>query len=271
VDLLQAIVYGIVQGATEYLPVSSTAHLTLVPPITGWPPPSPAFDILVQLGTLGAVCVYLRKDLAQIFSSVFRGLFAGKPLLDEHARRGWMIVVATLPAVVFGLLFKKRIEAQLGDVDAILWQLLVNGMMLIAAESLASRIKEPRPLTWLAAIVIGFGQAVAILPSISRSGATIAAAMLMGVRREEAGRFSFLMSIPVMLGAGVLGAKDLMEQPDVLAREGTGLAISFSVAAIVGFAVIAWFLTFVRNHKLYGFGVYCIAVAAAGLVWLHTR
>jgi len=193
-----------------------------------------------------------------------------RPLHDEHAIRGWMIVVATIPAVVFGLLFDDAIEASMGSAQSVFVQLVVNGLMLAGAERLGQRQQQGgggRPLTWTTAVLVGFGQALAILPAISRSGATIAAALVLGVNRAEAARFSFLMSIPVMLGAGVLKAKDLAADQALLAREGTGLLISFAVAAVVGFGVIVWLQGFLRRHTLYGFAAWCVAVGALGLVF----
>lgn len=272
-DLAQAVVYGIVQGATEYLPVSSTAHLAIVPWLFSWPKPSFAFDILVQLGTLGAVCVYLKDDLIRIATSAVRGLRAGTPFIDEHARRAWMLVVATLPAVVLGLLFKDVIEAELSDTRSVFVQLFFNGLMLVGAERLAPRLRPAGApqgdFGFLAAFLVGCAQALAILPSISRSGATIAAALLLGLPRGEAGRFSFLMSVPVMLGAGALGARDLIEDPARLAAEGPPLLLAFAVAALVGFLVIRWFLGFVQRHSLSSFGLYCCAVALLGLAFIR--
>jgi undecaprenyl-diphosphatase len=265
---VEAIVYGLIQGATEYIPVSSTAHLLIAPWLFGWAPPSPAFDVLVQLGTLGAVMLYLRRDLVDIVRSTLRGLIARRPLVDEHATLGWMIVVATIPAVVFGLLFDKAIDEAMGNARAVFLQLIVNGALLVGAELLGRRQQtngRGRPLSWPMAVAIGFGQALAIIPAISRSGATIAAALVLGVQRSEAARFSFLLSIPVMLGAGVLKGARLLKQPDVLAREGQGLLIAFVVAAVVGFAVIVWLQRFLRRHSLFGFGAWCVVVGVVGL------
>jgi undecaprenyl-diphosphatase len=267
---VEAIVYGLIQGATEYIPVSSTAHLLIAPWLFGWAEPSTAFDVLVQLGTLGAVMLYLRRDLIDIVRSTVRGLLSRRPLVDEHATRGWMIVVATIPAVVFGLLFDKAIDESMGDARAVFVQLVVNGVLLAGAELLGQRQRAQgggRALTWPMAVAIGFGQALAIVPAISRSGATIATALVCGVNRGEAARFSFLMSIPVMLGAGVLkGAKLVRHQPEVLQREGQGLLIAFVVAAVVGFVVIAWLQGFLRRHTLYGFAAWCVVVGLLGLL-----
>jgi undecaprenyl-diphosphatase len=275
VDWFQAVVYGLVQGLTEYLPVSSSAHLALVPWITGWKPPSFAFDVLVQLGTLGAVCVYLRDDLIRIIRAVLKGLVERKPFEDPWARKGWLIVVATLPAVVIGLLIKDFVEKAFGDFHEVLVELFVNGLLLMFAEWLTRARKgggsDASALSWGGALLVGLAQAFAILPAISRSGATIAGAMVIGMSRDEAGRFSFLMSIPVMLGAGVLGVKDLVKSPEGLAQEGPGLAIAFVVAALVGFAVIKWFLGFLRRHSLATFGVYCCAVSTVGLIVMYLQ
>jgi undecaprenyl-diphosphatase len=265
---VEAIVYGLIQGATEYIPISSTAHLLIAPWLFGWAPPSPAFDVLVQLGTLGAVVLYLRHELAEIVRSTLRGLAAGKPLIDEHATRGWMIVVATIPAVVVGLVFDKAIDASMGDARSVFAQLVVNGLMLAVAERLGQLQQarsDARPLTWAMAVAVGFGQALAVVPAISRSGATIATALVLGVHRGEAARFSFLMSIPVMLGAGLLKGAKILQQPEVLAREGQGLLIAFCVAAVVGFAVIVWLQGFLRRHTLYGFAAWCVVIGLVGL------
>jgi undecaprenyl-diphosphatase len=270
---LEALVLGIVQGATEYIPVSSTAHLLITPWLFGWEQPSFAFNVLVQLGTLGAVCVYLRRDLKDIVGSSLRGLWMRRPLDNEHAQKGWLIVLATLPAVFFGLLFEDAIEEAMGSARHVLIELFVNGLMLMGAEALSRRNQQKwgsdagRPITAFTALMIGFGQALAILPSISRSGATIAAAMVLGVRRGDAARFSFLMSIPVMLGAGVLKSRDLLKDPELVAREGSGLLIAFIAAAVVGFVVIAWLQRFLRTHTLYWFGGWCCLVATLGLAF----
>lgn len=270
VDWIEAVVYGVVQGATEYLPVSSSAHLALVPWLFGWDKPSFAFDVLVQLGTLGAVCVYLREDLRKICVAVLRGLITKKPLEDPWARKGWLLLLSTIPAVVIGMLIKDFVEEAFGNPTEVLIELFGTGVLLLVAEAIARKRVNQKPIDGKRAIGIGFAQALAILPGISRSGATIAGALALGVSREEAGRFSFLMSIPVMIGAGVLGVDDLLQDKEALAHELPGLAIAFVVAALVGFACIRWFLGFVRSHSLTGFGIYCCVVATLGLLaqWL---
>lgn len=267
-DLLQAVVYGVIQGATEYLPVSSSAHLALAPFLLGWDKPSLAFDILVQLGTLGAVMVYLRDDLKKIALAMLAGVKSRRPFDDPWARKGWLIGLATIPAVVFGLAIKDFVEEALGDPREVLLELLLTGLLLVVAELIARR-RAGAPASSInaaRALLIGAAQALAILPGVSRSGATIAGALAVGVEREEAGRFSFLMSIPVMLGAGAIGIKDLAEQPGLVEREGAGILISFVTSALVGFVVIRWFLGYIRRHSMFGFAAYCIGVSLVGLL-----
>ena len=266
-DFLQAVVYGIIQGATEYLPISSSAHLALAPVLLGWDKPSLAFDILVQLGTLGAVIVYLRDDLQKMTLAMVAGLKSGRPFDDPWSKKGWLIGAATIPAVIFGLAIKDLVEELAGDPREVLLELLLTGLLLVIAELMARRRAgvAGAPNTLGRAGFIGCAQALAILPGVSRSGATIAGALAVGIEREEAGRFSFLMSIPVMLGAGMLGIKDLVEQPDLMEKEGAGILISFITAALVGFVVIRWFLGYIRRHSMMGFAAYCIAASLLGL------
>jgi undecaprenyl-diphosphatase len=268
---LHAVVFGVIQGATEYIPVSSTAHLLLAPWLLGWPSPSAAFNIVVQMGTLVAVVWQLRDDLWRILTSSLHGLWQRQPLIDDHAREGWLIVMATLPAVVAGLLFKDAIEAQMGQPRQVLWQLLINGVMLCAADAWSRRHSSRqqdhgRLLAWQA-LAIGVAQAVAILPSISRSGATMAMAIVLGMSRGGAARFSFLLSVPVMLGAGILSLKDLFDDPALVQREAGPLLLATLVAGITGWWVIRWLQRFVRTHSLAWFGGYCIVVAAVALWW----
>jgi undecaprenyl-diphosphatase len=159
---------------------------------------------------------------------------------------------------------KDSVEGAFHDTRRVLIELFATGALLFVAEMLMRNSRANRPVNWWRAVLIGVGQALAILPGISRSGATIAAALALGVDRREAGRFSFLMSIPVMLGASVLGFDDLIRDKETLAREGPALAIAFVVAALVGFLCIRWFLDFVQRHSLVPFAIYCWVVSVSG-------
>lgn len=257
-DLFQALILGIVQGATEYIPVSSSAHLVIVPWLLGWPDASFAFQVLVQWGTLVGVFVFFWKDIWAIVGGVLQGLRQKKPLATFEAKLGWLVVVSTIPAVVLGLLFKDFFEAAFTAPVFAGGLLILTALLLVIAERYGSRQRELESLDWLDAVIIGFWQAAAILPGISRSGATISGAVLRGFDRPAAARFSFLMSIPALLGAGVVALNDLVEA-NILAAELPTIAVGFVAAAISGYICIRWLLHYLQRHSLYIFAVYCVA------------
>jgi len=268
-SIFQAIALGLIQGLTEFLPISSSAHLILVPWLVGWQFDEKAkfvFDVLVQNGTLVAVIVYFWKDLWYLARAVIEGLFKRQPLGTADARLGWFIVLATIPAVLFGFIFKDFFEATFADPIATAIQLLVTAALLIFAERYGKRERDLAQMTWLDSLLIGLMQALAILPGISRSGATMAGGLARHYQRAATARFSFLMSVPVMLGAGVVAFIDLLEIPnftEFLLPVGVG----FVVAAVAGYASIAWLLSFVRQRSFYGFAIYCMLVGAACLAF----
>jgi undecaprenyl-diphosphatase len=269
-DLLQALVLGLVQGVTEYIPVSSSAHLVLVPWLLGWPDSSFAFEVLVQLGTLVGVFIFFWPDLWTIIRGVLQGLRQGQLLGTPEARLGWLVVVATIPAVILGLLFKDYFEETYDNQVFTGVQLAINGLILVIAEYFSARRRELDSLSWFDAIVIGFWQAAAILPGVSRSGATIGGAMLIGFTRPAAARFSFIMSIPALLGAGVIALADLVEQ-GTLGAEAPAITVGFVVAAVSGYACIRWLLRYLQNHSLYIFAAYCFAVSLLTLLVAFIR
>jgi undecaprenyl-diphosphatase len=264
----QAILLGIVQGLTEFLPVSSSAHLVIVPWLLGWdldPAYAFAFNILVQMGTLVAVLVVFASALRDMLRAVFDGLRLRRPFEDPRARVAWLLVLATVPAVVAGVLLHDVVEAAFGSPTAVFVFLFITGAMLAAAERFG---RPERPLTslrWPDAVVVGAAQALALFPGISRSGSTISAGLVRGLLRPEAARFSFLMSIPVMIGAGLVGLKDLADlSPD--AGLLLPVAVGFVTAAIVGYLCIRWLLRYLAGHRLTVFAVYCFAVGSLGLL-----
>jgi undecaprenyl-diphosphatase len=270
--IFQAIVLGIVQGLTEFLPISSSAHLVLVPDLLGWEFPAEAafvFNVLVQVATLFAVIVYFWVDVVDILKSVFTGLLQGKPFADSKARLGWMIFLATIPAAVIGVFIKESVERVFDSPLATALFLLVTAGLLLVAEMIGKRQKNilEKEISWKDAIWIGLFQAVAIFPGVSRSGATITGGMLRGLQRPAAARFSFLMSIPVMLAAGFLVTLDLFKLPAFGALLPNFIP-GFIASAITGYLSIRWLLNYLVHHSLVVFSIYCTVLSISVLL-LH--
>jgi len=263
VTILQALLLGLLQGATEFIPISSSGHLVLVPWLLGWPEPGLAFDTMVHWGTLLAVGGYFWRDLALLARAWLRG-WRARSWPDPQGRLAWLILLGTLPAVALGLLFEEWFEALFSAPAAVAGFLLVTGVLLMVGERLGRRERGEEELGWQDALLIGLGQAAAIAPGISRSGATMAAGLFKGLRREAAARFTFLLATPVILGAGLLQLAKL-----ALSGQGEGqwltLALGFATAAASGYLCIRFLLGYLRRRSLYPFALYC---CAAGLVAL---
>ncbi|HLB49173.1 MAG TPA: undecaprenyl-diphosphatase UppP [Anaerolineales bacterium] len=269
-SFIQAIILGIVQGLTEFLPISSTAHLILIPWLFGWsfdPQAAFVFDVLVQLGTLAAVIVYFAKDIWQIALAVIDGLRRRKPFESGGARLGWLVVVATAPATVIGLLFKGYFEV-LHRQPVIVAAIVFSAAGLIfVVEYAGRRNRSLASLSWIGALMIGCSQALALLPGVSRSAATLSGGLALGLERPAAARFSFLMSIPIMLAAGAIAVKDLVELPNFITYL-PPLALGFFAAAVVGFVSIHWLLGYLATRSMnifawyrLGFGLLCLVIA----------
>jgi undecaprenyl-diphosphatase len=276
VSWIEAIILGIVQGATEFLPISSTAHLRVVPALVGWPDPQAAFSAVIQCGTLVAVIIYFRRDLVQILTGWCRDLAAGKPFRSQAAREGWMIIFGTLPIVVAGLLLKKYIESNFRSLYVVAGALFGFGFVMLAAEAFAwwrRKSATPRDIEALHAgdaAAMGLAQALALVPGVSRSGATISAGLVAGLSREAAARFSFLLSLPAIFAAAMLEL--VKARHELLASaDSTGkLLLATVVAGLVGYAAIAWLLAYVRRHTTVVFVVYRWLLAGLLLWWLST-
>jgi undecaprenyl-diphosphatase len=269
-DLFQALILGIVQGATEYIPVSSSAHLVLVPWLLGWPDASFEFEVLVQLGTLVGVFVFFWQDIVGIARAVVRDLLRGKPLATVEAKLGWLVVAATIPAVALGLAFKEYFEIAYSAPVFVGGLLILTALLLVVAERFGGRRRQLEEMSWLDAVIIGFWQAAAILPGISRSGATISGAVLRNYTRPAAARFSFLMSIPVLLGAGGVAALDLVESGTLL-EQLPAISVGFVAAAISGYFCIKWLLGYLQRHSLYVFAAYCTGLSLLTLMVAFLR
>lgn len=265
--LLQAIFLGIVQGLTEFLPISSSAHLVLVPFFLGWKFPADQilpFDTIVQLGTLLAVILFYWKDLWAIIVAFIQGIARGKPFADAQARWGWYLILATIPAGILGLLIKKTVDQAFQSPTVTGLFLFVTAIALLLAEGLGKRTRPASSIGWLDALWMGIGQAISILPGISRSGATMSSGMLCNLERKAAARFAFLMAVPVMLAAGALEVKDMLALPSL----GEFLPVvmaGFVAAAVVGFFSIRWLIAYVANHSLRVFALYCVVLGAVTL------
>lgn len=264
----QSILLGIIQGLTEFLPVSSSGHLVITPFLLGWDLPAQdafIFDVLVQVATLLAVFAYFWNDFIAILAGLYRGLNERPRFQNQPARLGLLIIIASLPAGIIGLLLKDIVEAAFASPAATGFFLLITAAVLVFAERTGKRSRSLEQITWKDALRIGFFQALAILPGISRSGATIAGAMTADLERAPAAKFSFLMSAPIMLAAGALTLLDLLEIPNL----GQVLPVfipGFIASALVGYLSIRWLLAFLTRRTLYPFAIYCALVGVLVLL-----
>ena len=261
---LQAVLLGVVQGITEFLPVSSSAHLILARLFFGFDGDKfgLAFDVACHVGTVIAVLIYFRTELLRLSAALPR-IF---DLKDPDARLIWMLAVGTIPAVVVGLLFKHRIEDNLRTPAIAAAMLAAGGLLFFVADAVGSDTRPETSLTFPEALLIGCAQAAALVPGVSRSGATITVALIIGLRRAEAARFIFLLAIPAILGAA--GS----EAPKLLKAGMGGTASLFLIgtvtSAIVGYAAVKYFISYLGRHSLAVFAWYRLALAAAVAVWL---
>ncbi len=271
-SLLQAIILGIIQGLTEFLPISSSAHLTLAPYWFGWQLPAQEtfiFDVLVQVASLIAVIAYFYGDLLNILRAWLLGLWKRKPFDEPLARRGWQLILATLPAGIIGLLFKDQVEAAFSNPQLTAVFLLVTAGFLFLVEKIGKKERLLESLQWNDALFIGLAQAIAIFPGISRSGATIAGGLARNLERPSATRFAFLMSVPIMLAAGLAASVDLFKLPNLFQLLPV-YAPGFLASAIVSYISLRWLLHYVVRRSLLVFSLYCLVVGSFTLLtfWL---
>ncbi len=269
-DILQAVVFGIIQGLTEFLPISSTGHLRIIPALLGWGDPGAAFTAVIQFGTLVAVLLYFRKDITSIVSAVLKGIVTRQFFHNRDAQMGWMIAAGTVPIVFFGLLLKHQIETTFRSLYVISASLIVLAIVLMIAEAVTKRrlargekMKSLDDLTWKDVMIVGLWQCVALIPGSSRSGTTITGGLFTGMNRETAARFSFLLSLPSVLAAGVL---ELVKEREHLFSQEIGMVnvvVATLVSGIIGYASIAFLLNYLKNHSTYLFIIYRIIVGIA--------
>ena len=270
-SFLQAIVLGIVQGLTEFLPISSSGHLRIVPAFLGWEDPGAAFTAVIQLGTMAAVVLYFRADLWRIARAWVASLRDPSRRTELDARLGWYLVFGTIPICIFGLAFRHQIENGARDLYVIGTTLIALGLLLLVAEKVSRREREIETITRRDAIVIGFAQALALIPGVSRSGATITAGLLLGFDRVAAARFSFLLSVPAVVLSGLFELRGVV---DGSAEGAIGIgptAVATLLAFVSGYASIAFLLKFLTTHTTGVFVAYRVVLGAAVLVLAGTH
>jgi len=265
VGWFEAIVLGLVQGLTEFLPISSSAHLRIVGDLAGWDDPGAAFTAVSQIGTEMAVLVYFRRDIGRIIATWVRSLGNRDLRSDPDARIGWLIIVGTIPIGIFGFVFRDTITGPLRDLRIVATTLIVLGILLAIADRVGSRDRELTELTPRHGVAIGFGQALALIPGVSRSGATTSAALFLGYTRAEAARYAFLLAVPAVLISGVFEAFDIGSEADTAWPQ---TIVGTLVAGIVGYLVIAFFMRYISTHTFTPFVVYRIALGALVFVLL---
>jgi undecaprenyl-diphosphatase len=264
-NLLHAIVLGVVQGLTEFLPISSTAHLRVVPAFLGWGDPGTAFTAVVQLGTMAAVLIFFREELLRIARATI-GSLQDRTLWhtrERDAREGWYIVLGTIPIGILGLALKHRIEHQFRSLELIGTMLILMGLVMLVCDATSRRERDLDDLTMRDGWIVGFAQAAALIPGVSRSGATISAGLALGFDRISAARYSFLLSVPAVVLSG------LFELKDVGSGGGYGpfpTIVATIVAFIVGYWSIAFLLRYLTTHTLKPFIAYRLIVGAIVLI-----
>ena len=270
-SVLEAIILGITQGLTEFLPISSTAHLRIVPAFAGWEDPGAAFTAVTQLGTMAAVLLYFREDLLRISRAWVRSLRNPAVRHELDARMGWYIIIGTIPIAIFGLLFHNQIEDGARDLYLIGSALIVLGLLLLVAERVAKHDRPLERITTRDGIAIGMAQALALVPGVSRSGATLTAGLFLGFDRPSAARFSFLLSVPAVVLSGVFEFVSILDGGEN-DHVGLGaLAIATFLAFVVGYASIAFLLRFLAHHSTLVFVVYRVALGAIVLILAGTE
>lgn len=266
--ILEAILIGVVQGITEFLPISSTAHVRIVPALLGWEDPGAPFTAIIQLGSLVAIFVYFWGDLSRVFLAWLRGLRGGEAAKATDAKLGWAIFFGTLPIIVLALLFKDRIEGEWRSLSIIAWSLIGLGLLMAVAERVGAQRRKLEQIGVKDGIGVGLWQALALVPGMSRSGSTITGALFMGIERATAARFSFLLSIPSIFAAGVYSLK---EHYSILLGPLAWPTIASTIAAFVSSLwAISFLMKFLQRNPVYLFVAYRVILGATILFLVHT-
>lgn len=270
-NFFEAIILGLVQGLTEFLPISSSAHLRIVGELIGTgEDPGAAFTAITQLGTETAVLIYFWKDITRIIGRWCRALVGKLPQSDPDVRMGWFIIIGSLPIAILGLLFQDQIESTFRSLWIVAFTLIGFGILLGIADALGSKRRELKDLNWRDAVLYGFAQALALIPGVSRSGGTITAGLALGYSRASAARYAFLLAIPAVFASGFFQVyKSATEpSPEVFGPAATILATV--VAGVVGYVVIKFFMNYISKRSYLPFVIYRVLLGVALIVLLST-
>lgn len=267
---LQVIVLAVLQGLTEFLPVSSSGHLAIASQLFFSGDAGASFTAVTQLGTEAAVLVYFARDIGRILTAWFGGL-------RDAARRtpdywlGWWVIIGTIPICVLGLLFKDQIRSGVRNLWIVATALIVFSAVIAAAEYYGRQTRQIEDLTWKDSVIVGLSQCLALVPGVSRSGATISAGLFLGQTREVAARFGFLLAIPAVLASGLFSLPDAFKPvTEGMSATGPQLVVSIVIAFVVGFAAVSWFLKFLVRHGMYWFVGYRVILGVVVLLLLGT-
>jgi len=268
--LLEVIVLGIVQGLTEFLPISSTAHLAVIPWLFGWPDPGLSYDIALHVGTLAAVLLYFFRDWVQIIGQAFGISIEADPVLERNQGLLWLLIAGTIPAALAGLIFQKQAETSLRTPNVIGAMMIGIGLVLWFAERASRRQNDLSQVSFVDALTVGMAQALAVVPGVSRSGITIAAGLFRNLDRPTAARFSFLLSTPVIAGAAAKDLWDLVRHEGGIPHEmRSAFFIGILVSAVVGGLTIKFFLDYLKRRGLTCFVLYRVVFGIMLIALAH--
>lgn len=266
----QVVVLSVVQGLTEFLPVSSSGHLNIVSRIFFSADAGASFTAVSQLGTEAAVLVYFARDIVRILRAWFNGLFV-RSHRDADYRLGWYVIIGTIPICVLGLLFKEVIRSEVRNLWVVATAMVVFSAVIALAEYIGRRNRDIEQLNWRDAVVVGSAQCLALVPGVSRSGSTISAGLFLGLERELAARFGFLLAIPAVFASGLFSLPDAFKPvTEGMSATGPQLLVSILIAFVIGLAAVTWFLRFLVRHNMFWFVGYRVIVGSAVLILLAT-
>ena len=266
----QVVVLSVVQGITEFLPVSSSGHLAIVSRVFFSGDAGASFTAVSQLGTEAAVLVYFARDIVRILKAWFNGLFV-KSHRDADYRLGWYVIIGTIPICVLGLLFKDEIRSGVRNLWVVATALVVFSGVIALAEYLGRQTRDIEQLNWRDAVAVGAAQCLALVPGVSRSGSTISAGLFLGLERELAARFGFLLAIPAVFASGLFSLPDAFHPvTEGMSATGLQLLVSTLIAFVIGLAAVSWFLRFLVRHSMYWFVGYRVVAGVGVLILLAT-